>query len=134
MSVRLWTKWLWVQVQLQSLKLHISRLLRARSSLTFRGNYRVWTHSETRTRYDKNIQTKYVAVRIPSQKGRFYYKSKILFALFIYQRKFSFSDFVHYILEDIFDLITVHRPTTIDCTQRTNLLTALNYYLRKYTD
>ena len=98
------------------------------------GNCRVWIHSETSTRYDKNIQTKYVAVRIPSQKGRFYYKSKILFALFIYQRKFSLSDFVHYILEDIFDLIIVHRPTTIDCTQRTNLLTALNYYLRKYTD
>ena len=35
-SVRLRTKWLWVRVQLQSLKLHISRLLRARSSLTFR--------------------------------------------------------------------------------------------------
>ena len=87
------------------------------------GNYRVWIHSETSTRYDKNIQTKYVAVRIPSQKGRFYYKSKILFGLFIYQRKFSLSD-----------LIMVHRPTTIDCTQRTNLLTALNYYLRKYTD
>ena len=34
-----WTrthKWFWVRVQLQSLKLQISRLLRARSSLTFR--------------------------------------------------------------------------------------------------
>ena len=30
------TKWLWVPVQLQSLKLQISRLLWARSSLTFR--------------------------------------------------------------------------------------------------
>ena len=36
LSVRLWTKWLWVRVQLQSLKLQISRLLRAKSSLTFR--------------------------------------------------------------------------------------------------
>ena len=36
LSVRLWTKWLWVRVQLQSLKLHISRLLRVRSSLTFK--------------------------------------------------------------------------------------------------
>ena len=36
LNVRLWTKWLWVRVQLQSLKLHISCLLWARSSLTFR--------------------------------------------------------------------------------------------------
>ena len=36
LSVRLWTKWLWVRVQLQSFKLQISRLLRARSFLTFR--------------------------------------------------------------------------------------------------
>ena len=36
LSVRLWTKWLWVRVQLQSLKLQISRLLQTRSSLTFR--------------------------------------------------------------------------------------------------
>ena len=36
LSVRLWTKWLWVRVQLQSLKLQIPRLLWARSSLTFR--------------------------------------------------------------------------------------------------
>ena len=36
LSVRLRTKWLWVRVQLQSLKLQISRLFRARSSLTFR--------------------------------------------------------------------------------------------------
>ena len=36
LSVRLWTKWLWVRVPLQSLKLQISRLFWARSSLTFR--------------------------------------------------------------------------------------------------
>ena len=36
LSVRLRTKWFWVRVQLQSLYLQISRLLRARSSLTFR--------------------------------------------------------------------------------------------------
>ena len=36
LSVRLRNKWFWVRVQLQSLDLHISRLLRARSSLTFR--------------------------------------------------------------------------------------------------
>ena len=36
LSVRLRTKWFWVRVQLQSLKLQISRLLRARRSLTFR--------------------------------------------------------------------------------------------------
>ena len=35
-SVRLRTKWFWIRVQLQSLHLQISCLLRARSSLTFR--------------------------------------------------------------------------------------------------
>ena len=54
LSVRSWTKWLWVRVQLQSLKLQISRLLRARNSW-HSGNYRVWIHSETRTWHDKNI-------------------------------------------------------------------------------
>ena len=36
LRVHLWTKWLWVRVPLQSLKFQISRLLQARSSLTFR--------------------------------------------------------------------------------------------------
>ena len=36
LSVRLRTKWFWVRVHLQSLHLQISRLLRARSSFTFR--------------------------------------------------------------------------------------------------
>ena len=36
LSVRLRTKWLWVRITLLSLKLQIWRLLRARSSLTFR--------------------------------------------------------------------------------------------------
>ena len=36
LSVRLRNKWFWVRVQLQSLNLHISRLLQARGSLTFR--------------------------------------------------------------------------------------------------
>ena len=36
LSLRLWTKWLWIRVPLQSLKLMISRLLRATDSLTFR--------------------------------------------------------------------------------------------------
>ena len=36
LSVRLRIKWLWVRIPLQSLKLRISRLFRARSSLTFR--------------------------------------------------------------------------------------------------
>ena len=53
LSVWLWTKWLWVRVQLQSLKLQISRLLWARRFLTL-GNYRVWIHSETRTWHDNN--------------------------------------------------------------------------------
>ena len=39
LSVRLRTKVLWVRVPLQSLKLQISRLFRARSSLTFRQLY-----------------------------------------------------------------------------------------------
>ena len=55
-SVRSWTKWLWVRVQLQSTKLQISRLLWARSSLTL-SNCRVWIHSETRRWHDKNIQS-----------------------------------------------------------------------------
>ena len=36
LSVRLRTKWLWVRITLQSLKLQISRLFRARISLIFR--------------------------------------------------------------------------------------------------
>ena len=50
-------------VQLQSLKLQISRLLPARISLTFRQHITHYTsthyriHSETRTWYDKNIQS-----------------------------------------------------------------------------
>ena len=36
LSVRLRIKWLWVRIPLQSLKLQISRLFRARTSLTFR--------------------------------------------------------------------------------------------------
>ena len=36
LSVRLWTKWLWIQIPLQSMKPQISRLFRARRSLTFR--------------------------------------------------------------------------------------------------
>ena len=36
LSVRLRTKWLWVRIPLLALKLKISRLLQARSSLTFR--------------------------------------------------------------------------------------------------
>ena len=36
LSVRLQTKWFWARVQLQSLKFQVSRLLRARSSLTIR--------------------------------------------------------------------------------------------------
>ena len=36
LNVRLQTKWFWVRLQLQALKLQILRLLRARSSFTFR--------------------------------------------------------------------------------------------------
>ena len=36
LSVHLWTKWLWIQVLLQSLKLQMSRLFWARGFLTFR--------------------------------------------------------------------------------------------------
>ena len=54
MSVLLRTKWLRVRVPLQSLKLQISRLFRARSSW-HPGNY-VWIHSETRMWHDKDIQ------------------------------------------------------------------------------
>ena len=57
LSVRLWTKWLWFWVQLQSFKLQISRLPRARSSW-HSGNYRVWSQYETRTWHDENIYKK----------------------------------------------------------------------------
>ena len=46
LSVRLWTKWLWVRVQLQGFPWHS-------------GNCRVWIHSETRTWHGKNIQLKF---------------------------------------------------------------------------
>ena len=49
------TEWLWVQISLLSLKLQTWHLLRARSSLTLRQNYRVWIHSETRTWHDNNM-------------------------------------------------------------------------------
>ena len=55
LNVPWWIKWLWVRVQLQSLKFNISPFFGARSSLTFR-QLRVWIHSETRTWHDKNIQ------------------------------------------------------------------------------
>ena len=58
LNVCLRTKWFWVRAQLQSLKLQISHLLQARSSLIFR-LLQSWIHSETRTWHDKNIQTKY---------------------------------------------------------------------------
>ena len=46
LCVCLRTKWLWVRVQLQSLKLQISHQLQPRSSLTFRQLYSVWIQSE----------------------------------------------------------------------------------------
>ena len=48
LSVRLWTKWLWVQVQLQSLKLQILHLFKARSSLTFR---KIWSVDSLQNAY-----------------------------------------------------------------------------------
>ena len=51
----IWTKWLWFRVQLQSLKLQISCLLRLSSSLTFR-QLQSWIRSEMRTWHDKNLQ------------------------------------------------------------------------------
>ena len=53
--VRLWTKWLWFRVQLQSLKLQILHLLWARVPW-HSGNYRVRIHSEVHTWRGKNIQ------------------------------------------------------------------------------
>ena len=46
LGVRLRTKRFWVRVQLQSLKLQISRLLRATSSLTFRQMHRTDKYSK----------------------------------------------------------------------------------------
>ena len=46
LSARSKTKWLWVRVQVQSLKFQISRLFRARISLTFRqGNSKILSWS-----------------------------------------------------------------------------------------
>ena len=54
LSVRLQNKRLWVQVQLQSLKLQIQYLFRVRVPWhSF--NYRGWIHSKTRMWHDKNI-------------------------------------------------------------------------------
>ena len=55
--VRLWAKWSWVRVQLQSRKLQILCLFWV-SSPWHSGNYGVWIHSETRTWHDKKIQLK----------------------------------------------------------------------------
>ena len=55
LSVHLWTKWFWVWVPLQSFKLQILHLFRARSSW-HSGNYRMWIHSESCMWHDNNIQ------------------------------------------------------------------------------
>ena len=56
LSVHLRTKWFWVQVQLQSLKIQILHLLSAKSSLTFR---QLWIVDSRWNAYvnDKNIQS-----------------------------------------------------------------------------
>ena len=54
MTVGFKAKWLWVRVQLQSPKLQISRLFRARSSW-HSGKYRVWIHSKMHPWHDKNV-------------------------------------------------------------------------------
>ena len=56
LSVRLWTKWLWVRVQLQSLKDQISACFGHRVRW-HSGDYRVWIHSETLRWHDQNIQS-----------------------------------------------------------------------------
>ena len=58
LCVCLRTKWLWVRVQLQSLKLQISHQLQARSSLTFRQLYSVWIHYEIKTKTKAKIHSK----------------------------------------------------------------------------
>ena len=73
LSIRLWTKWLWVQANLQSLKLQILRLLRARVPW-HSGNYRVWIHSETPMWYDKTIQC-YVSSKIGFYFAEIWYTS-----------------------------------------------------------
>ena len=54
LSVRLQTKWLWVQIPLQSLnKLHVSHLFQARGSLAFR---LLWIVDPLCMWHDNNIQ------------------------------------------------------------------------------
>ena len=54
-SVRLRTKWLWVRVQLQSIKLQISRVS-SKEYLDIQETI-VWIYSETRSWHDNNIQS-----------------------------------------------------------------------------
>ena len=61
-SVRLRTKWFSIWLQMQSLKLQISRLPQARKHSD---NYRVWIHSEKRTWHDKNIQLAQIGLQVP---------------------------------------------------------------------
>ena len=55
LSVCLWTNWLWVWVQLQSLTLPILNCFKQRVSW-HSSKYRVWTVSKMRTWHEKNIQ------------------------------------------------------------------------------
>ena len=67
LSVHLWTKWFWVQVQLHSLKLQILCLLRARSFLTFRHLYNVnslWNVYVTWQNIQSKMLSKFPCVEI----------------------------------------------------------------------
>ena len=62
LSVRLWTKWLWVRVQLQSHNFRY-RACFEQGVPWHLANYRLWIHSETLTLRDNNIQSPIKCVR-----------------------------------------------------------------------
>ena len=56
LSVRLWTKWLWVQVQFSHLHFGFHACFK-QGVPWHSGNYRVWIHSEMCMWHDENIQS-----------------------------------------------------------------------------
>ena len=92
MSVRLWTKWLCVRVQLQSLKLEISCLLRVRSSW-HSGNYLVWIHSNAYMTWQEHTVNFYLFFKRPATWKIFVLK---VFSCFYICYRFYFCFFCFY--------------------------------------
>ena len=95
MSVRLWTKWLCVRVQLQSLKLEISCLLRVRSSW-HSGNYLVWIHSNAYMTWQEHTVNFYLFFKRPATWKIFVLKVFSCFYIFVIDFIFAFFVFMIY--------------------------------------